>query len=175
MNKWMVVVVGVGAVVLAACGRELGPVEVGTPVPAGERELELRITGEDAAAFRYFLLHPDLVSVSAGKVELQVTDVAERVDLAQAGHAPLLGRFKVPAGVTEVQVSVLFDEYGDYDRGEGAAWFQVARAPIRFTAPVKTLQQRGHAVIHLNLARSMVEGRAGRGEKMLMPSLDVRF
>jgi len=174
MNRWMMKALVAACVWAVGCGGGNGPEAQGlkgsavqgggdtgsgsgggsggdtssNPGSAAERSLELRLQGMDAGGLESLFLRVKGVEVRANGM----------VDLTVANNAFLLTTFKAPAGVEEVEVAVALDSATAVMPKESFD-VDLQCEVIRLNAKVKLLEQRHHAVIFLDLARSL--GKVG--------------
>lgn len=132
----------------------------------------LRLQGIDPGAYTALLGQVRSIEIHADGVEREVRLERSRVDLARAGHAWKLATFTIPEGAREVSVSLRFDDFGGYESAEGAGMVDLRVAPLRFTAPAEWFVEHGHAVVHLEVARSLLPRGEGR---LLLPSFQVHY
>lgn len=136
-------------------------------------QAELRIQGDDAQG-EHVLLRVTQAEVTLYGRRLLVTQPRQDVlDLGNTDQAWLLGTFQVPSTVDTVHVRLSFDDFGGYEGPAGAGALDTRTRAIEFDAPVSSLALRGHAVVHLNLARSIVPEGSGRG--LLLPVVKVEY
>jgi hypothetical protein len=70
-----------------------------------------------------------------------------------------------------VEVSMRLDAFGGFEGAEAGALDSRASL-FRLKLPVEKLMQRGHAVIHLDLERSLL----GKGEnRLLLPTYQIKY
>ena len=133
----------------------------------------LRMRGENPQGVSGLFLGMKDVKVFAGGKELAVSAPRDAVmNLANATHAWELGRFTVPAGTTSVQVAMQIDDYGGFESAGRSGTVNARTAPITFEATAEQLAVHGHAVVHLNVDRSLFD--VGNGERLLLPKVTVR-
>jgi hypothetical protein len=127
-----------------------------SPGSAGERAYELRLQGVDAGDLESLLLRVKGVEVRANGMVLANTVMTSQMDLTVATQAFLLTTFKAPPGVDEVQVAVALGS-ATAVLPKGAFDVDLKCEVIRLNLRVKLLEQRHHAVIRLDLARSLAK------------------
>lgn len=112
--------------------------------------------------------------VFAGDQELAVTNRGTRVmNLTRLDHAWTLGKVIVPEGVENLRVEVTLDDYGAFVRNSATGDVDTRGTPIVFDVTTAGLSMNGHAVIHLDVAKSLM-WTSGRS-MMLIPELSVRY
>jgi len=184
MNRWMMKALVAACVWAVGCGGGNGPeaqglkgsavqggVDTGSgsgggsggdtssnPGSAAERSLELRLQGMDAGGLESLFLRVKGVEVRANGMVLANALMTSQMDLTVANNAFLLTTFKAPAGVEEVEVAVALDSATAVMPKESFD-VDLQCEVIRLNAKVKLLEQRHHAVIFLDLARSL--GKVG--------------
>jgi hypothetical protein len=133
----------------------------------------LRMRGENLGGVSGLYLGVKDVRVFAGQQELPVSVARDAVmNLANSGHAWRLGQFAVPPGVRSVRVEVQVDDYGGFETAGAAGTVNARTAPIVFEATTEDLALHGHAVMHVNVDRSLFD--LGNGERLLLPKVTVR-
>lgn len=131
----------------------------------------LRIKGEPQEIFTSLLARVRDVEVRVDGVQVvPASKNAEWMNLANSEHAWMAAQFSVPEGASEVEFTIYLADFGAFEAGSRAAHFDARGVPIRFSAPVSEIQKRGHAVVHLDLERSLVEYQ---GQALLRPALRV--
>ncbi len=181
MKKLMLSALGTAALALSACGdsgrlQSVSDPDVASDVVPG-RDFELRLRGDNAGDYGAALMPiRELRVTTLEGAPLPMRLQARTVDLATANHSHLVGRFFVPDGVQNVRVTLVLDEYGGFEGRAGAAGVIDARtAPLTFVAPVDYLSQRGRAVMHLDVGRSLLEVDGDASRRRLMQSLTVQY
>ncbi|MFB1484911.1 hypothetical protein [Corallococcus sp. RDP092CA] len=184
---WMVAVMG--GLSLMGCGEQQAPND-GAETPAAptgfmpalsddvhanlaENQYEVRILGVGSHRYQGAYVNVDSMTVSAGGRELPVEMKATVMDLARPDHAALVGYFTLPPGVDSAEVVIRFDEYGAFEDGQRIGALDVRTAPLRFEVTRALLAPRKHAVVQLDLARSVIIPRVG--DAMMMPTSAVAF
>ena len=188
MMKWTLrVAVCAAGLMLGACGGEEpnrakpGAVEASpgtttepTTEPATElpqgMSIEVRVLGVDVGDHEAVRLPVRALRVMASGTALTVEQVAAEVDISRENHAPLVGRFQLPAGVESVDVAVELGDTGAVTRAGITEALDLRTPPIAFTSRADWLAGNGHAVVRLSVARSLV--RTGDG-LLLLPNLSV--
>lgn len=183
---WMAAVAG--ALVLAGCNEEKAPGEEAEVPPSDgflparaddfqpndkENQFEVRILGVGNHSYESAFVNVDSMTVSAGGQLLPVEMKATVMDLARRDHAGLVGYFTLPPGVDSAQVVVRFDEYGAFEDGSRMGSLDVRTVPVRFEVTRALLAPRKHAVVHVDLARSLVSPR--KGDMLVLPMTAVAF
>ena len=188
MNRWMMRALVAGCLVAAGCGGGDRPGAQGlkqsaaqgngdsnpgsgdgsgddgnsTPDGTADRVDAIRIRGVDAGDLQSLLLRVKAIEVRANGMVLANTVMTSQMDLTTVTNAFLLTTFKAPEGVEEVEVVIALDSATavlpakslDIDLG-----CQI----LRLKAKVRLVEQRHHAVIVLDLARSLGTVGAGMG------------
>jgi hypothetical protein len=111
------------------------------------------------------------VWVDGSPVAVNLGDVLMPMDLANGDQAWLLGRFALPPAGEVVKVKIVLDDFGAFE-GMGAGDIDARGLPIEYTVPSDWFQPRRHAVIHLDLTRSLV---AEGDSKLLLPDFQLFF
>jgi hypothetical protein len=179
MKKLMLSVLGAVALGLGGCSGASQTQETPGPRPdfpaeAQGQRFELRLKGVNNPGYASALVQVRRISVTTMEGEPLPVRLKSRfpMELTQTEQAHLVGLFLVPEGVERVKVEVAFDDFGGYEADSGGGVIDTRVAPLRFEAPLAYLAERGHAVVHLDLAQSLqAQGEA----KLLLPSLDVRY
>jgi hypothetical protein len=73
-----------------------------------------------------------------------------------------------------VNVALSFDDFGGWEGAEGAGVIDARVAPLVFEAPVDALAERGRAVVHLDVGRSL-KGADSEGRRTLRPAMMVNY
>lgn len=155
--------------VLAGCGAEKAP----GLQKDGSIRAELRLQGDSIGQYTNVLLGVSMLRIEVDGKEVPSVAQASVRDLAQAG-APLLATFDVPAGAKAAKISLRFDDYGGYQFGDGSGdALEAGGSPMIFTFPAAWLGERGHAVLHFDVGRSLIARSAG--QVAFVPQLDLRF
>ncbi len=185
MKKLMLSALGTAALALSACG-DAGPVQatpvndaptttVITPDTLPGRPFELRLRGDNAAGYGAALVPIRALRVTTPDgAQLPVRLQARTVDVTTANHAYLVGQFYVPEGVERVSVALSFDDFGGWEGASGAGVIDARVAPLVFEAPVDSLAERGRAVVHLDVGRSLKSADT-EGRRMLRPNVMVNY
>lgn len=185
MKKLMLSALGTAALALSACG-DAAPVKatpvqdaptttVVTPDTLPGRPFELRLRGDNAAGYGAALVPIRALRVTTPDgAQLPVRLQARTVDVTAPEHAHLVGQFFVPEGVERVNVALSFDDFGGWEGAEGAGVIDARVAPLVFEAPVDALAERGRAVVHLDVGRSL-KGADSEGRRALRPAMMVNY
>jgi hypothetical protein len=159
---------GMGAL-LAGCGsggwtRDLsGPAEV----------FEVRLLGSSPGDLTAAVLAVGGVTATTRGVPLDVEPMQDAVDLTNTHQAWLIGRVRVPEGVEAVDLTVQFDEAGGYESRADNGAVDTRLAAVAWHAPVTWLRTNGHAVVDLDLQRSLVPD--GVESRRLIPAATIRY
>ncbi|HLT30153.1 MAG TPA: hypothetical protein VK013_08915 [Myxococcaceae bacterium] len=132
----------------------------------------LRLQGIGIGAYTAVLGQIRSVEVRVDGVEQEVRLERGSVDLARTGHAWKLATFTIPDGAREVSVALRFDDFGGYESSAGAGMVDLRVPPLRFSAPAENFIEHRHAVVHLDVARSLLDRGEGR---LLLPSFQVHY
>ncbi len=181
MKKLMLSALGTAALALSACGdsgrlQSVYDTEEVVPHVVPGRHFELRLRGDNAGAYGAALVPIREVRVATpegGALPVQLE--ARTLDLSTPEHAHLVGRFFVPDGVEQVRVTLVMDDFGGWEGSAGAGAIDARSAPLSFVAPVDYLAQRGRAVVHLDVGRSLLAVDGDTSRRLLMPSLSVNY
>ena len=145
------------------------------PVTTSEpQSATLRILGVDNPGF-------DAVLVDLAEVSVQVDGTPADIDLSRVtamdltrdDHAWDLGSFALPPPGSVAHVRIVLDDVGAWEQGGEAGGLDACGRPIEFDAPAEWLALRGHAVVHLDLARSIL--LVDEDDAILLPQLQVRY
>jgi hypothetical protein len=166
----VLVLVGMGALV-SGCGPDerTRNMDEGPPPEA----FQLRMLGVDQGNLSAALLSVSSVTATADGLSLEVVPAYDTVDLTANRQAWLLGRVLVPKGVESVDLTVRFDDAGGFESRLGNGMVDSRRAVVSWRAPVAWLRTNGHAVIHLDLQRSLVV--TGPEARRLIPSAAIHY
>lgn len=148
------------------------PPETPSTPPPGTR-MELRLLGTHAQEGSTLLVGVRELRVTYAGQALPVEVAKLPMDLSHGQHAWLAGTFHVPEGADTVRVTLVLDTDGGFEDASGSGEVDVRGAPLRFEAPVKLLNTRRRAVVHLDVARSLLDGGAER--KVLLPQYGVYY
>ncbi|MFL5247044.1 MAG: hypothetical protein ACJ79V_04410 [Myxococcales bacterium] len=182
MNRWMTKVLVAGCLCAVGCGGGNAPgvqdlkssaaqgggdsspgasgtgsdTSTGTQGGTADRAFEVRLRGVDVGDLESLLLRVKAVEVRANGMVLANTLMTSQMDLTTVAQAFLLTTFRAPAGVEEVEVRVALDS-AMVSTGTQTLDVDLGCEVVRVNAKVKLLQQRNHAVIFLDLARSLAK------------------
>ncbi|WP_338864735.1 hypothetical protein [Myxococcus stipitatus] len=170
-KHWMLSLFGASALALSltACGdidKLRGPETPDvTPLPGtnsdepptAERRFELRVRGTGTEGFTSLRLPISQVSVTTleGKA-LPVWQRANVLELATAGHSPLLAHFEIPEGIERVRITLHFTAMGELARNGNHEMLDARIAPVSFESHVSDLSRHHRAVFALDMAHSVV-------------------
>jgi hypothetical protein len=187
MNRWMTKVLVAGCLCAIGCGggnapgvQDLkgsaaqgggdsspagtsgtgGDTSTGTQGGTADRPFEVRLQGVDVGDLESLLLRVKAIEVRANGMVLANTLATSQMDLTTVAQAFLLTTFRAPAGVEEVEVRVALDS-ATASMGKQTLDVDLGCEVVRVNAKVKLIQQRNHAVIFLDLARSLAMARTG--------------
>ncbi len=179
MGGWTVRWVGALALLAAGCAGELAEdlprspsTEVEQEEAAGTR-MELRVRGTHGMELDTVLLSVRELRVTHEGRELPVDVVRAPLDLAAGEHSWLAGTFQVPDDARTVAVTLRLDDAGGFAGRGGSGELDARGVPLHFEVPLKALRSRGRVVVHLDLARSLVD--AGEERKLLLPQYGVHY
>ena len=133
-------------------------------------EFNVRLAGDDVQGIEALYFNIGRLRAVSDGVELPVTRVEPSVDLAFEGNAWLIGRVQVPKSATQVSFLLELDDFGGYQHGSDAASVDARAVPIVWTSQVDWLRHRGHAVVHLDVAKSLTPSSEGL---RLLPRMQV--
>lgn len=159
---------------IAACGYHSGQTQLGetgffgTPSATGP---QVRLLGVNPGPVASARMKVALVEVRAGDQVIGRGVATPEVELAETKQAWLLWAFDVPAGVEDLEASVTF-RTGTFDAGKASGDVDVTCATIRVPLKASLLKPRNHAVIQLDLARSLV---ASGAQMKLVPQVQVQY
>lgn len=133
----------------------------------------LRMLGANDPGYDAILADVAMVVVEVDGVAVPLDfSGAQIMDLTNEGHAWRIASFEMPPPGSMVQVTVRLDDPAHWERGGEAGELDTCGLPITFSAPAEWFALRGHAVIVLDLARSILEVE---GDALLLPNLQVRY
>jgi hypothetical protein len=134
----------------------------------------LRLLGVANPGFDAVVLDLAAVSVEVDGAPLAI-DLSRvtTMDLTRADHAWDLGTFALPPPGTVAHVRIVLDDVGAWEQSGAAGALDACGLPIEFDAPAEWLALRGHAVVHLDLGRSVL--KVGAEDAILLPQLQVRY
>lgn len=133
----------------------------------------IRMLGVDNPGYDALLADVAKVSVEVdgAAVALDYSGV-QRMDLTSPDQAWRVASFAMPPAGSTVHVTVQLDDPAIWSRAGASGELDTCGKPIEFTAPAEWFALRGHAVIVLDLARSI----AGPDDHpVLLPNLQVRY
>jgi hypothetical protein len=142
-----------------------------TPPPAGGPSFSLRLAGVDAGDFVSARMRIESVQVSGGGAVLANAVLTPEVDLAQAGQAYLLTSFAVPAGLEDVEFAIAFSA-GTVSTARSTLSVDTECHTLRLSGKVSRIAERKHAVIQLDVARSLIPFGSGL---MLLPHFQLVY
>jgi hypothetical protein len=145
----------------------------GGTTPAAQLVGELRLLGVDQLAFTSARVKVSSVEASANGTALETSGLVDDIDLGVPTQAWLLGTFTVPTSADAVEVKIVFEDAGAFDAGTAHGTIDSACTVIVATLPVKLLALRGHAVVQLDVSRSLV--RVKDDAAMLVPQFELAF
>jgi len=128
----------------------------GTQGGTADRGFEVRLQGMDVGDLESLLLRVKAVEVRANGMVLANTLMTSQMDLTTVAQAFLLTTFRAPSSVEEVEVRVALDS-ATASTAKQTFDVDLGCEVVRVNAKVKLLQQRNHAVIFLDLARSLAK------------------
>jgi hypothetical protein len=143
-----------------------------TPAPY-DGTAQVRLLGVDAGTFSSVRVKVKSIELRANGQLLDVAGLVDGIDLGVANQAWLLGTFKVPAGMDAVDMTVVFDAAGRFDTDSVQGTIDAGCTALRATLPANQLALRSHAVIHLDVGRSLV--KTSEGAATLVPQFTLEF
>ncbi|MGZ6126514.1 MAG: hypothetical protein ACXWLR_16210, partial [Myxococcales bacterium] len=155
MTRTMLMAAFALALLSLGCGNSTSPGTGQLLPPAPDTAFSLRITGDDVGDFLSARMRIKSVQVSSGGAILANDLRTPEVELTDTGNSYLLTRFQAPAGTEEVEFEVAF-EGGTIATSRGAAQVEAACETLRLGGKVSRIGERRHAVIHLDLSRSLL-------------------
>ncbi|HET8733803.1 MAG TPA: hypothetical protein VFM45_08530 [Anaeromyxobacteraceae bacterium] len=145
-----------------------------TPEPAATASRAfIRLLGTDNPGYDALLADVAHVSVevNGAAVALDYSGV-QRMDLTNATQAWRVASFAMPPAGSTVHVTVALDEPAIWERAGASGDLDTCGKAIEFTAPAEWFALRGHAVIVLDLGRSITGPAA---TPVLLPNLQVMY
>ena len=130
----------------------------------------IRLVGDDTQSADAFLVRVRRLRAIADRHVLPVTIEHDAVDLAYEGNAWLIGTVKVPKHAKKVHFLLELDDFGAFEAMNNGSGVDTHALPISWTSEVDWLRHRGHTVVHLDVARSLVPENDGL---RLVPQLQV--
>lgn len=149
--------------------------DASNPVTTSEpQSATLRILGVNNPGFDAVLVDLAEVSVEVAgtPADIDLSRVTA-MDLTRGDHAWDLGSFALPPPGSVAHVRIVLDDVGAWEQGGEAGGLDACGRPIEFDAPAEWLALRGHAVVHLDLARSIL--LVDEDDAILLPQLQVRY
>lgn len=158
MNRaWMVALA-----VVAACGTgaqhtdETLHAAAGVGTDTSGTKGEVRILGVNGAAFSSLTMNVSIAEVRANSTVVTNAIVTSKVELANPNQAWLLSTFTIPSGVEKLDVTVSLEDGGAFVKSGKGGEIRAGCSVIKLSVPVSLLKLRGHVVLHMDLANSMV-------------------
>jgi hypothetical protein len=171
--KFIVAALGMAAL-LAGCGKTELPDRAQTLTDGtGTETFEVRLLGTDPGGMSTVLMGISGLRATADGVPLEITPGQARVELAQSGQAWLVGTVTVPSGTDVVDFSLDLDDAGTFAAPDTAGWINSRHLHLSWESPVESLRRNGHAVLALDLARSLVS--TGAGDRAVTPRMKVQY
>ena len=152
----------VAAILVGCHGGRVGTVDAvsGETDTAPGPSFSLRILGTDVGEFRRASLDVAAVQVKGPQGLLASKVMTTQVDLSQANEAWLLSSFHVPEGVDEVEFVVSFSG-GHVEIANRTMDLDAGCSTLHLRGRVNSIAQRRHAVIQVDVARSLIPGPPG--------------
>lgn len=146
--------------------------EAELPPETEGREVELRLRGVGPGDYTEVLamIHKVEVLIDGRPTRFELRE--EVINLANPAHAWLLGSFRLPDTITDVSVSIGFGPTAGTQSPTGPSAIDLRAGPMQFHAPAGHLRFNAHAVVELELQRSLV---AGSEYPLLLPNFSVRY
>jgi hypothetical protein len=165
------------AALLAACGSTEAPQARKAPglQPDGSIHALVLAQGDSPGKYANVLLGVSRLEVSVDGRPVAVARASGTgvLDLARPGTSEV-GVLDIPAGARDVELTVAFDRHGGFEfDGSPGGELQASTQVLTYSVPASYLSDRGHAVLHFDLERSLVIEGAGRVR--FVPQLEVRF
>ena len=160
MTRPMLAAVLALALLAFGCGRTGGGGTANDVPPAPDSAFGLRIAGDDAGDFLSARMRIKSVRVTSGGTVLADDLRTPEMELTAPDSSYLLTRFQPAAGTEDVEFEVAF-ESGTVVTANGSQALEAACEVIRLPAKVSQIAQRKHAVIHLDLSRSLMPSTGG--------------
>lgn len=155
------------------------PIDTVAPVEPTPTEAAIRIRGVNGPTFDLVLLDVARVVVRCDDEELEVRDGEATVDLSRSDHAFLLGRFTLPDADCRIRVGVALKPCGfiSFGNSDATITLDATGIPLHFSFPIEYLEARRHAVINLDLSKSIVpiDPPVAREGAVLLPSFDIGY
>jgi hypothetical protein len=145
----------------------------GTAPSPSDGTAQVRLLGVEQGPFTSTRVKVKAVELRANGQLLDSSGLVDGIDLAVANQAWLLATFKVPSTVDAVALTVVFENAGTFETDRAQGGVDAGCTAIRATLPVNLLALRSHAVIHLDLSRSLV--KVSESAAMLVPQFKVDF
>lgn len=132
----------------------------------------LRLQGTDIGAYRAVLaqVRDARVLVDGRPVDVELAGLV--MNLARSEHAWPIGTFALPKDAQRVEIQIWFDDEGGYETDVSAGVLDLRIPPLRFDAPASSFAEHSHAVVHLNLNRSL---KAQKRDLLLLPDFQVHY
>lgn len=160
MTRTMMMAALALALLAFGCGHSGAPGTLDLVPPAADTAFSLRIAGDDVGDFVSARMRIKSVRVTSGGTVLANDLRTADVELADTGNSYLLTRFQPPAGTEEVDFEVAF-EGGTVATAKGSHDVEAACETLRLGGKVARIGERRHAVIHLDLSRSLLPSAGG--------------
>lgn len=136
---------------------------------------ELKLKGVDLGAYRAMNVRVGDAKVMVDGRPVDVSFSADFVDLAaNANHAFTIGTFALPVDAERVQVELSFTDLGTFQSDAREGTVDLGVPPLQFEVPASYFAEHSHAVVHLNLARSL-KSFEGEEQLLLLPDFQVHF
>ncbi len=136
------------------------------------RLIELRLKGAEVADYSQILVMVDAVEVLIDGRPARFELREEVINLAQVTHAWKVGTFRLPDAAREVEIALRFGPTAGTIGNAGAGTIDLRTAPLRFHSASGHLRFNQHAVVHLDVARSLVSRDT---HPLLLPNFSVHY
>lgn len=134
-------------------------------------EATLAITGVNPVEFHTALLALGDVEITADGQKLPATIDKASADLAKGEELSV--RLPVPEQAKQIEVRVVFDQFGGFDAGRYAGHIDTRGTMMKFVVPAQELVDGGKAVIRLDLGRSLAGVQPDR--LTLLPQFTLHY
>jgi hypothetical protein len=170
-KKWLVVLSALVTLVAIGCGSD--HTRPSFDQSSQGLTAELRITGANVANYKAVLMDLLDVEVWADGSPLPIERPHEAaIDLSRIEHAFLAARFTVPEGASALRFRARLDDFGGFESTAKAGAIDARSGLVAFESPVEWVSRLGHAVVQVDLERSLIN--AGE-DRLLLPHFQVQY